>query len=212
MTYGAHLLRHTLNPEGDDESDGEPELEPAPEQPGNQLDLTGLGFDPNDLAKQLFDNVNFGGPPPGGDLPPELVAVFYRAVQMYSGPIPPPEIMERYKLIDPTFPERIFAMAERQSEHRISLESTRLRGDGVNERLGLILSVVIVLSVLACGTVIILLGKSWFGLGLILVGAIGLVGVLRADLKRLKLSLGKKAKISIRASGKTGTQLDSQGQ
>lgn len=171
------------------------------ESPGTHLDITGLGFDPENLTKQLFDNVNFGGPNPGGDLPPELVAVFYRAVRMYSGPVPPPEIMEGYKQIDPTFPERMFAMAERQSEHRISLESKRVQSDGGNERLGLILGAVIVLAVLVCGTVIILNGKSWFGFGLILVAAVGLVGVFRADLKRLKLSLGKKAKVSVRASG-----------
>lgn len=36
---------------------------------------------------------------------------------MYQGPIPPPVIMEGYKNLDPSFPERIMSEFEKNSEH-----------------------------------------------------------------------------------------------
>jgi len=199
-------------PEGEEEHSDEPLSSEVSgtQPPGNQLDLSSLGFNPEELVKQLFDNVNFGGPDPGGNLPPELVSVFFRAVRMYSGPLPPPEIMAAYKDIDPTFPERMFALAEKQSDHRMTLETSKLTNDGTNERLGLLVGPVLVLGALVCGTIIILSGKSWFGFGIVLVAAVGLAAVYRADLKRIKLSLGKKAKVSVRASGDPGGAMETQ--
>jgi uncharacterized membrane protein len=42
--------------------------------------------------------------------------------QMHSGPIPDPETLARYNEIIPNGAERILAMAEKQSAHRISTE------------------------------------------------------------------------------------------
>lgn len=187
-----------------DDSEQEPvegAVESSAASPGQDLEVHNLGFDPDDVVRRLFENVNFGGPEPEGDIPSQIISVFYRAVRMYAGPVPPPEIMAGYKQIDPSFPERFIAMAERQSSHRMALETTRLRNDGSGERTGLILGFILVLAALACGTVVILEGKSWFGLSIILIAAIGLGAVFRTDLKRMKLSLGRKAKVSVRASG-----------
>jgi uncharacterized membrane protein len=40
----------------------------------------------------------------------------------FSGPIPPPNVLSLYKDVDASFAERIFAMAEKQMQHRHSLE------------------------------------------------------------------------------------------
>lgn len=37
---------------------------------------------------------------------------------LYQGAIPPPDMMEHYKEIDPSFPSRILAMAEDEGLHR----------------------------------------------------------------------------------------------
>ena len=45
------------------------------------------------------------------------------------GPIPPPEILKGYKEIDPSFPERIFKMAEKEQRFRhISFYSGQVLG------------------------------------------------------------------------------------
>jgi uncharacterized membrane protein len=179
----------------------EGEVEAPGDLPGQDLELHGLGFDPDEVVRRLFDNVNFGGPEPEGDIPSQIVSVFFRAVRMYSGPVPPPEIMAGYAEIDPSFPGRFIAMAEKQSEHRMALETERLKSDGGGQRVGLIMGFILILSALVCGTVIILEGKSGVGFSIIVIAAVGLGAVFRTDLKRLKMSLGRKAKISVRASG-----------
>ena len=48
----------------------------------------------------------------------ELIAVN----QEFSGPIPPPHLLSQYDQVVPGAAERILAMAERQSAHRLDLE------------------------------------------------------------------------------------------
>lgn len=48
--------------------------------------------------------------------------------EMYSGPIPPPEALARYEEIQPGAADRIIKMAEKQQEHRMSLETKAIGG------------------------------------------------------------------------------------
>ena len=57
--------------------------------------------------------------------------------QSFSGPLPPPQILEKYNQVVPDAAERIIAMAESQSKHRQSLEVTVIDSDIRNSRLGL---------------------------------------------------------------------------
>ena len=50
------------------------------------------------------------------------------AASFFSGPIPPPEAFEKYKKIQPDFPERIMGMAEKEQKARID-------GSGRNDRI-----------------------------------------------------------------------------
>ncbi len=43
-------------------------------------------------------------------------------MQAWSSPFPPPQILERYKDIDPGFPERIIKMAEKEGDHRRAMQ------------------------------------------------------------------------------------------
>ena len=66
-----------------------------------------------------------------------------RRVQMvkqelhFSGPLPPPETLEKYEKMIPGAAERILAMAEKQSDHRQQLEKTVITSDTLNSRRGL---------------------------------------------------------------------------
>jgi uncharacterized membrane protein len=41
-----------------------------------------------------------------------------RRTSLYMGTIPPPEMVRQFAEIDPTFPERLFRMAEIENIHR----------------------------------------------------------------------------------------------
>lgn len=55
--------------------------------------------------------------------------VTHTQVKAHMGPIPAPEVLAGYEQILPGAAERILAMAERQQENRLSLESQQLQAD-----------------------------------------------------------------------------------
>lgn len=50
-------------------------------------------------------------------------------VSHFSGPLPHPDILERYASIRPDFPERILVMAEREQEAQIANAATAIRAE-----------------------------------------------------------------------------------
>jgi uncharacterized membrane protein len=60
-----------------------------------------------------------------------------------SGPIPSPQILKAYDLIEPGLAKDIVEMAKAQSEHRMKLESKVINGDGRRAWGGLIFGFVI---------------------------------------------------------------------
>jgi uncharacterized membrane protein len=81
------------------------------------------------------------------------------------------------RTIPPGFGERIFAMTERQHEHRRKLEMTTIEGARKRAWWGLWLGFVITIVVMISGTVAILLGHPWVGGGFMGVDVIALAGV-----------------------------------
>lgn len=95
----------------------------------------------------------------------------------HSGPIPDPMTLERYEQILPGAAERILAMAEKQSDHRQSLESIVIKSGSRDSLLGVISAFVIGMTITICGTIVILNGHLWPGTIIGSVGTAGLVGV-----------------------------------
>ncbi len=58
--------------------------------------------------------------------------------EIFFGPLPHPEILEKYEQILPGAAERILSMAETQSRHRIGLETRVVDADITNSKRGLI--------------------------------------------------------------------------
>jgi uncharacterized membrane protein len=85
------------------------------------------------------------------------------AVQQFSGPLPPPEIMERYDALVPGAAERILHMAEKQSEHRHRIESRVIASDVRNSFLGLIFGFFLSALTLSGSIVAIMQGKELGG-------------------------------------------------
>lgn len=88
------------------------------------------------------------------------VTVTHQEVQ-YSGPIPPPAMLDQYNRIVPGAAERIIKMAEQQHSHRITLESKVIASDIRNSILGVICAFVITLAVLLLAGYSIHKNQTW---------------------------------------------------
>ncbi|MBE8189401.1 MAG: DUF2335 domain-containing protein [Candidatus Thioglobus sp.] len=63
--------------------------------------------------------------------------------QEFSGPIPPPLVLEQYQKILPTAPERIISMAEKQQNYRHSTTNKALKIKNKGQLYGFLLMVLI---------------------------------------------------------------------
>lgn len=97
-------------------------------------------------------------PPQPGDR--RLVASISRTEVNWSGPIPPPEVLEKYNAILPGMAERILAMAEKQSNHRQDLEKKVIGADVIKSYLGMIFALIIVLAGIVAAVWIAIYGNS----------------------------------------------------
>src|ERR1700685_4362438 len=95
----------------------------------------------------------------------------------FSGPLPPPETLEKYNQVLPGAAERILAMAEQQSRHRQSIETTVVNSNAFVQKLGPLLGFVLGMTAVVGGIILILKGKDGYGLASILTPLAGLAGV-----------------------------------
>ncbi len=85
-------------------------------------------------------------------------------MQSFSGPLPPPNVLAEYSKIIPNGAERIVAMAEKQQDHRQEMESRVVRGNSFDQRLGLILGFIVMMSAVGVGFWCVVHGKDTAGL------------------------------------------------
>ena len=96
--------------------------------------------------------------------------------QMFSGPLPPPEVLQRYNETLPGSAERILSMAEQQATHRRKLEAMAIRTEARNSTLGVIFALLIGLASMAVAAYTISQGKEISGTVLAGTGLTALVG------------------------------------
>lgn len=74
----------------------------------------------------------------------EIMRKEIRAViSEFSGPLPPPSIIQGYENVVPGAAERILAMAEKQSAHRQLMEQTMIQSDSRDSLLGIIAALIL---------------------------------------------------------------------
>ncbi|MFH1564357.1 MAG: DUF2335 domain-containing protein [bacterium] len=83
----------------------------------------------------------------------------------FSGPLPPPSILEKYNQIIPNAAERILVMAEKQSQHRRELEVKVTKADILDGRMGIICGLIIGLAGMVATVLISLYGQPIMGGG-----------------------------------------------
>lgn len=65
-----------------------------------------------------------------------VLGIYIRKSSSFSGPIPPPELLKGYNEVVKDGAERIFIMAEKQSNHRMQLEDHAIKEELKQSRLG----------------------------------------------------------------------------
>lgn len=95
----------------------------------------------------------------------------------FSGPIPPPALLQQYNQIIPNGADRIMQMAERQSAHRESLELMVVTGNVKAQTRGTLYAFIICMVVILGGLWLLYTGKSIVGLVTILGSLATLAGV-----------------------------------
>lgn len=113
-------------------------------------------------------------------------------MRAFSGPLPPPEALERYNQVLPGAAERIIAMAESQHSHRQELEKHVIKSNVSAQKLGTILGFVVSMTVVLGGMFLVHEGKSGEGLAAILTALASLVGVFLYSKREQQKDLSKK--------------------
>ncbi len=114
------------------------------------------------------------------------------AAELFSGPLPKPEILQKYNEVLPGLADRILVMAEPQAQHRQGLERKMIATRARNESLGQIFAFIISLVFGAGAFWLIYTGKSGEGLGLLVTEIAALAAVFIYGRKRQEKELAEK--------------------
>jgi len=85
--------------------------------------------------------------------PPETQAIGSIQIQQsaFSGPIPPPEFLQKYNEILPGLADRLVRMAEKQEDHRHALERSAVKAEITRGYIGQASGLIVALTGLAIG-------------------------------------------------------------
>jgi uncharacterized membrane protein len=145
--------------------DNAPSGRPSDDPPTSDLSLENL---PAPLREALSQ--------PG--VSPQAVSMTLAAfAAIYSGPLPPADQIRAYEEVLPGSADRILAMAERQQDHRHSLERVAVDEAASRSRWGLRLGFVIAVLVVGVGAAAIFTGHALAGFAVIVAQAAILAGV-----------------------------------
>jgi uncharacterized membrane protein len=109
-----------------------------------------------------------------GRTPAELTVSSFE----FSGPLPPPQILQGYNNAFAGCAERVVAMAERQSAHRQALERLIIESNCKAQSRGQLFAFILALVVLGGGVYLLAKGKSIEGFSAIILALASLTGAL----------------------------------
>lgn len=126
----------------------------------------------------------------------KLVSAIHSLVVQYSysGPVPPPEILEKYKSSVADGPERIMGMAERQSAHRIRIESLVIGKQQLQSQVGQWMAFVIVLVLAAMAYSLAMNGQTAVAITIFSATIVGVAALFITGKLSMKSDLKEKAK------------------
>ena len=121
---------------------------------------------------------------PAGNLPsqalldslPAQVRTAVVEAASFSGPLPPPSMYGEYNRVQPGSADRIFAMAEKEQQHRIATERTALAASVQSSKLGQYFGFALAVLCIGGGVFLATGGHTVAAVVLVCASAIGLVG------------------------------------
>ncbi len=106
--------------------------------------------------------------------------------QLFSGPIPPPNVLENYERVLPGSADRIIKMAESEVRHRQEFEKINLTATIRETKIGQILGFLIGVTTIVAGTISAINGAEIAGTVIGSSGVAGLVSVFILGRKQSK--------------------------
>jgi uncharacterized membrane protein len=116
-------------------------------------------------------------------------------VSTYAGPIPPPELLEKFNEIDPGRAARLMDWAEDQSRHRMALESKVVGSDIRRSWQGLWCAFTITMTAIILGSALVYVGHDWAGTVIATSGVAGLAGTFIYGTSSQRRERSEKAKL-----------------
>lgn len=95
----------------------------------------------------------------------------------WSGPLPPPSVLQAYEDIVPGAADRLLSMAERQMSHRIHQEERVVRGDAWRSTLGIVVGFFLSAGIIGGGIYLVANDHDLAGTALIGLDLVGLASV-----------------------------------
>ena len=99
------------------------------------------------LARLAARMAQRNDPNPDPTAQQQLIARLGVQIERFSGPLPSPEVLEKYNAIEPGSANRIIRMAESQAQHRQSLERTIIESRTRSEERAQILGTILALAI-----------------------------------------------------------------
>ncbi|MEQ1706160.1 MAG: DUF2335 domain-containing protein [Rickettsiales bacterium] len=113
------------------------------------------------------------------------VSVTSQKTVTFAGPLPPPSVLQHYSSIDPSFPERIFIMAEKEQnavhelqKEAISLERMRIENQALYTKKGQYLATFIGLCFLAAALYSATIGQGKVAIAMVGFPLVGIIAVM----------------------------------
>ena len=146
-------------------------------------------------ASSTSGNPLVSPPPPGEHAKGILISQHQELTTSFSGPLPHPEVLRQYDEIVPGLATRIVAQAERQTDHRISLETKVIDSDTRRSRHGLVCGFIVSLTCVVGGIITVLMGHDWAGTTIATAAVVALASVFVYGTATRRSERTEKAKI-----------------
>lgn len=103
------------------------------------------------------------------DIDPNLISLEETRIESFRGPIPHPDLLAKYDVVQPGLAERIVSMAEREQDHRHGIVEQAVQANVDSDRRGQWMAFAIAIAVLVAAVILGIAASPWAG---------GILGVL----------------------------------
>lgn len=117
------------------------------------------------LPDEITDNLSPEGRRIVEDNPEAVeVALLQREFNIFQGPLPHPDVLKGYAEVDPSFPDRVIALTENQSQHRQNIENKVVDANIKSQTRGSFFAFILGLVIIIGAFALLYTGKSVEGM------------------------------------------------